>query len=86
MDIKYHPGWKGAFTREHAPGALANGTRIVKDNSEPGDSTPDGTPGVVLGSISHPEVQSGAIFYFIEWAYAPRIAVGTMGFKVRPAV
>jgi hypothetical protein len=76
------PGWVGMFTRAHADGALANGTRVTKVNSEPGDTRPDGVPGVVLGSISHPEVMDGIMLYFIEWADAPRQAVGTVGFKV----
>jgi len=82
-DIKYWPGWTGAFTRNEAVGALKNGTHIVKANSERGDAHPDGTPGVVLGSISHPEIGDGVPFYFIEWASRPRIAVGTVGYKVQ---
>lgn len=82
-DIKNWPGWTGAFTRNEASGALRNGTRIVKTNTEKGDAHPDGTPGVVLGSISHPEVHNGMAFYFIEWEPRPRVAVGTVGFKVQ---
>jgi hypothetical protein len=74
-------GWSGAFTRNQVEGALRNGTRIVKDKSEPGDATLDGTPGVVLGSLTH----DGVICYFIEWAHSPRVAIGCMGNKVREA-
>lgn len=80
------PGWIGAFTRQQAQGALPNGTRIVKQNSERGDAHPNGTPGVVLGSISHPQVMGGVVFYFIEWAPKPRTAVGVLGTKIREAV
>lgn len=82
-DIKYWPGWTGAFTRDEALGAWKNGTPVVKANSEPGDAHPDGTPGVVLGSISHPSVQNGAVFYFIEWAPRPRTAVVAGAIKVQ---
>lgn len=78
-------GWMGAFTRESAPGALRPGTRVVKRNSEPGDTNADGVPGVVLGSISHPKVGDGAVMYFIEWAAYPRCAAAVMHFKVREA-
>jgi hypothetical protein len=83
--FKGEPGWHGMFTRQQAKGALANGTRIVKVNSEPGDAHPDGTPGVILGSISHPAIWDGAVCYFVEWAPARRKAVAVMGFKLREA-
>jgi hypothetical protein len=41
------PGWVGAFTRHQAAGAIANGTDIVKANSEAGDANKDGTRGRV---------------------------------------
>jgi hypothetical protein len=82
--IRYWPGWTGAFTRNEALGAWRNGTKVVKVNSEEGDGHPDGTPGVVLGSISHPEVHGGMVFYFIEWGPRPLVAVGTVGSKVQP--
>lgn len=85
MSIGYHPGYTGAFTRDQAPGALPNGTRIMKANSEDGDGHQDGARGTVLGSISHPDVHGGAVMYFIEWDARPKVAVGTIGFKVVPA-
>lgn len=80
--IQKEPGWIGAFTRHEQLGAWRNGTRVVKQNSEPKDATPDGTPGVVLGSLAEPEGERRLI-YFIEWANAPRVAVGCMGFKLK---
>lgn len=85
LGIHREPGWTGAFTRNQAPGALPNGTRVIKTNSEPGDICPNGTPGTVLGSMSEPAVQDGAICYFIEWAPRPKTAVAAMAFKVREA-
>lgn len=78
-------GWKGSFTRETADGAMSARTRVVKINSVPGDTHADGTPGVILGSIVHPEIMDGAICYFVEWAAKPRVAVAVMAFKLRKA-
>lgn len=83
--LRHEPGWHGAFTRDQAQGAIPNRSRVVKQCSEPGDTHADGTPGIVLGSMSHPEVRNGEICYFIEWAPNPRVAVAVMAFKVRAA-
>lgn len=80
--VRNYPGYRGAFTRARAPGALPSGTRIKKANSERGDANPDGALGTVLGSLSHPEVQNGALLYFVEWDSAPGTAIATMGFKI----
>ena len=85
LPLRHELGWMGAFTREHAAGALQNHARVVKVNSEAGDTHPDGTPGVVLGSMSHPDIRGGEVMYFVEWAPKPRVAVGVMAFKVREA-
>lgn len=85
--LRREHGYAGIFTRDQAEGAIPNGARIVKQNSEPGDSHSDGAQGVVLGSIaSPPELieKFGAKFaYFIEWDGSPRVAVGTVDRKVR---
>lgn len=82
-------GWIGMFTRASAPGALPNGTRIVKQNAEPGDGHPNGTPGVVLGSLpvemTAPDGKYAKVGYFIEWATRPKCAVFTADYKVREA-
>lgn len=83
MIIRNEPGWAGGFTRAQAPGAIPNGSAIFKAAEEEGDSTPLGTPGFVLGSISHPELADGALFYFVEWANRPRVACGVIGWKVK---
>ena len=79
------PGWVGTFTRAEHPGAWPNGTRIIKGECGPGDATPPGTPGVVLGSIADPAVMAGAICYFVEWAARPRMAVACVAWKLRRA-
>lgn len=55
-------------------GAIPNGRRIRKANSEPGDRTPDGTEGTIVGSIClpgteafHIEGQVVTMGYMIEW-------------------
>lgn len=47
-----------------APGALPKGTHILKADSVEGDSFPDGTLGIVMGS----HLMGGlALFYCVEW-------------------
>lgn len=81
--LRNEPGWIGAFTRDQAAGAIPNGADVVKTGSEPEDSQKDGTRGIVLGSISHPDLQDGMIFYFVEWRTAPRLAVGVLATKIQ---
>lgn len=95
MNVRSEPGWMGAFTRDHAEGAIPNGARIVKLDGEPGDSTPSGTEGTVLGSIDArlPELRAearrqgvrppDAYWYFVEWSNRPRVAVGLMDWKIK---
>lgn len=75
------PGWFGGFTREQAPGAIPNGTRVVKVRTEPTDTHPIGSLATILGSIA----AKGEVFYFVEWDAHPRIAVGIRSFKIKPA-
>lgn len=79
MNLTSEPGWSGFFTRDTYPGAIPNGTRIVKVNSEPNDGNKNGTPGTILGSVGHPEVGTG---YFIEWDSTPNTAVFVMAKKI----
>lgn len=81
--IRNEDGWAGAFSREQASGAIPNGTRIVKCNSEPHDATPDGMTGTVLGSLRAPEQMGALLFYFVEWDDKPRIPLGIMATKIR---
>ena len=86
------PGYFGNFTREQADGAIPNGSRIVKCNSEKGDRRPDGTTGTVLGSFDGSlidkalmEKYNARLMYFIEWDDAPRMAVGVIDWKLERA-
>ena len=64
-----------------AEGAYPAGSRVVKQNSEPGDGNPDGALGVVRGSMAGP-MPGSVLFYFIEWDKFPDVAVGTLCYKV----
>lgn len=80
LGIGEHDGWTGVFTRNQYEGArFRNETRIVKAAEEPGDTTPLGTLGTVLGSVGHPDLGAG---YFVEWDNRPRHAVFVVEFKI----
>lgn len=95
------PGMLGAFTREQAPGAIPNGTRIVKHYAQTLDANPVGAQGVVLGSIMDDQLgllvgdllapalrqgnENAKYMYFVEWDSAPGRAVVVLGAKIRRA-
>lgn len=88
-DLGHHDDYAGMFSRGQAEGAIPNGTRIIKRNSEEGDSTPDGTGGVILGSINGVKagvpaaIANGVTYlYFVEWDDKPKVAIGTVDKKV----
>lgn len=80
MRLIEEPGITGHFTREHAPGAMENGTVGYKINSMPGDAHQDGSPCVVLGSLRHPSVGLG---YFVAWQDMPLHAVFVVEKRLR---
>lgn len=77
---------KIAMLSGQAAGAIPNGCKVVKQNSEEGDAHPDGTRGVVLSSIGAPPEMLAEgfdpFFYFVDWGDSG-IPIGTMGRKVR---
>jgi hypothetical protein len=80
LQLTTEPGWFGHFTRQQATRArFSNGTVIRKVKEDPGDGTPLGTEGTVLGSIYHPTLGVG---YFVEWANLPKTAVFVVGWKI----
>ena len=83
--VRNERGWSGAFTRQQAPNAMANGTRVVKATFESGDAHALGAKGTVLGSVAIPPLpgQPMHLFYFIEWDDRPRMAVGCTHLKIR---
>jgi hypothetical protein len=81
--LQHFPGWKGAFTRAQAEGALPNGTRVRKTGAEPADAHPNGAEAVILGSIAHPAVEDFAL-YFVEWDSHPRHAVAVANHRIEP--
>lgn len=61
---------------DQAPGAWPNDATVRKVNSRPGDATPDGTRGLILGSVDMREFKLPARFgYFLEWDNLPGIPV-----------
>lgn len=73
LNIRAHPDYRGAFTREQAREAkFANGSRVEKTLLEPGDGHPLGARATVLGSIYAPGLGCA---YFVEWDATPRVAV-----------
>lgn len=86
--LNIEPGWTGMFTRQQAEGALSNGTRVAKINSENGDGHQDGAEGTILGSIGPADADIQAEFgaefaYFVEWDDQPKTAVGITSNRVR---
>lgn len=89
----------GEFVADEAPGALPNGTKIVKTMSDPEDITPTGMTGIVLGSITIPaQVHEALIakgktvpeprpdfFYFVVWDDKKNMAIGCLSHKLRLA-
>lgn len=75
----------GVYITLESPGALPNGTEVVKVNSEPGDGHPDGTEGIVVGSIGPAYMEKfgrDMLAYFVEWHGTP-MPIGTVDIKVK---
>lgn len=80
MGIRYRPGYESPFTRNRAPGAMENGRKILKVNSKPDDLHPDGSTGIVLGSVWH---RSVGTCYFVEWDAHPGVAVAVVAANIK---
>lgn len=81
IPLTLEDGWEGLFTRHQAPGALPNGTRIEKCNSEERDRWPDGKQGTVIGSVYREDV---GYFYFVEWDGDAKRAIGVRDLRIKP--
>jgi hypothetical protein len=84
LGIQHWPGYLSPFTRDQAPLAMKNGTRVVKkmvDDSN--DLAKVGTLGTVLGSIANP--MSMGLAYFVEWDTHPRLPSLVVAAKIMPA-
>jgi hypothetical protein len=75
--LKTEVGWQGVFTRQQAAGAIENGARIVKLESEAEDSQPNGALGTVLGSLGPfpPEAAAEAKAELVAKGLEPHDAV-----------
>jgi hypothetical protein len=58
------------FTNDCPSAKWKRRARVMKANSEPDDTHPNGTLGVVIGSIGHP---IHGVAYFVEWDTAAGI-------------
>ncbi len=80
------PGITGMFTRNQAPGAFPNGSRVVKCDAEPTDVTPLGAQGTVIGSIAGPVLKRGVerkgIMYWISWDWRPTWYIAVSDWKL----
>jgi len=70
---------------EQAEGAIPNGTRVEKINSNSSDAHVDGSEGIIVASVG-PIVHLGrmTISYFVCWDDAPDFPVGILDSRVRP--
>jgi hypothetical protein len=87
--LREWPGYVGKFVRDQAVGAIPNGQRVVKINSEPGDLNNDGDTGIVIGSIdvvkAAPSLANkyrARFLYFVEWEGMPKVVVGIKDWRV----
>jgi hypothetical protein len=73
------------FTRDEAPGAIRNGTRVVKIDSMSGDTHKIGDEAVVVGSMGPIEYQGrkGVYGYFVEWDDMPGLPVMIVSWRIR---
>ena len=89
MNIVWEQG-PVVYTKNQAEGALPNGTRIEKVNSEPGDGHQDGAAGTVIGSIGPVEIPDSTYryAYFVAWDEDPGagLPVGIREGRVKAAV
>ena len=73
-------------TTEQAEGAIPNGSRVRKVNSQPTDFHQDGALGTVLGSLINPGLEHKFFhikyLYFIEWDSHRGIPVAIVSFKI----
>ena len=81
------------FSRRQVPGAIPNGTTVIKVNSpspeQDATDAEDGDRGIVLGSTILTEGEDGRpippeFAYYIEWDHAPKIANSAIARYVAP--
>lgn len=73
MAIKWEESFGILYTLNQAEGALLNGTRVRKVNSEPGDRHQDGAVGKVIGSVEADPLSgfTDRYVYFVAWDTGP---------------
>lgn len=74
----------GPATDNQVEGALKNGIRIEKINSERNDNVSNGSLGTVIGSVINPNTKE--IGYFVVWDYLIIVNVFVIAYKIREFV
>jgi hypothetical protein len=82
MTLGIFPPYHGRHTRDVAPGAMPNGSRVRKVASEPCDTHQDGALATVLGSMHAPGIGFG---YFVAFDDHPLFAVFVAGHRCEEA-
>lgn len=79
----YDPSRREAvgFTTDSAPGAIANGTRVVKIRQDDGDATAAGVQGEVIGSLF---AEGLGYAYFVLWDTGPQVPVMIRDHRIAP--
>ena len=71
------------YCNEQYPGAIPNGTTVIKIYGEAEDTHPVGSIATVVGSVGIPT--SPTIFYFVYWDGDPKgMFVGVTDYKIKP--
>jgi hypothetical protein len=87
--IAKEPGTAALFIPGKAEGAIPNGTRIVKCNTQTRDSFFDGDAGTVKAShLSDglPGIPPSPFFYFVEFDKKPGLPVAIFGNRITTGI
>jgi hypothetical protein len=91
-------GLVGVFTREHADGAIPNGSVVEKINATDSDLAPEGAKGIIVGSLDaeehshhigemtgtpHDREEGEKFVYFVQWEIAQPLVVGIRETRVK---
>lgn len=73
-----------------AEGAIPIGAKVIKCNSKPGDTFPDGTPGVIYSSQPVPadtpsEFKHCKFFYFVRFIRPDAVPMGILDERIKVA-
>lgn len=84
--IKKVLGTDAIYTDDHAEGAWPNGTPVIKINSESADAHPNGTLGVIIGSVGPFPFNGNLTYGYIVLFEGEVIPIGCIGTKLQQVV